>query len=142
MIGYSISQIFTLTELELSRDVTSAVIGLPEDEHLRCHELARSIAIHFADHPLKPYVVDGKFGLVDHSWIQFGAGPKERGHILDVYAVGASPMVQLIDAWSLGLRSARQFVAGVTREDIRQDVVDQLLIALKTRKNAPVSSPL
>lgn len=142
MIGYSISQIFTLTELDLARDVSSAIIKLPEDEHLRCHELARAVATHFADNPLRPYVVDGKFGLVDHSWIQFGKGHKERGHILDVYAVGSCPMVQLIDAFSVGLRSARQFVTGETRDDIRGDDVERLLIAWKTGKSGPHTSPL
>ena len=142
MIGYSASNIFTLQELELLHEVSVQVVDLPEDEHLRCHELARAIAIFHADHPLKLTAVDGKFGLVEHSWIQFAAGSTERGHLLDVYAVGSLPMVQLIDAWSLGLRSARQFVAGVTREDVRTDVVDQLLIALKTRKNAPATSPV
>lgn len=142
MHGYSSGNIFTVDELELFADATALLLKTPEDEHLRCHELARAIAIHYADSPLKPYVVDGKFGLADHSWIQFRAGSTARGHIFEVYAVGAYPMVQLIDAWSLALRNARNYVEGEARNDVRTDVIDKLLVAWKQPQKRPSRSPL
>lgn len=58
---------------------------------MRCHEVAQIVArlLHKAE------VVDGKYGAADHSWVVHPEWHVQ--HILDVYAVGMVPPVQLVD---------------------------------------------
>ncbi len=80
------------------RDVTEqTLIQLPDSissEPLRCHEVARIVGQLF---DLR--VVDGNFGGVEHSWLllrdTFVVGGTTYRTILDPYAVGRLPLVQL-----------------------------------------------
>ena len=58
-------------------------------------------------------VVDGHCGPIDHSWLRCS------GVILDVYAPGRLPAVQLVDPQVGGYRP------GKPRDDVRQPIVDR-----------------
>lgn len=135
MNGYSSNpgnEIFTREELKLWREVTDVVQRLPENMELRCHELVRAVHNYFIEAGRNFEVVDGKFGLVDHSWLATPRG-RNRHTILDVYAVGSVPMVQLIDAASLGVRDTRccAYVERARRSDIDGEVILRLLLEME-----------
>jgi len=101
-----------------------AVAILPNDKTLRCHEVARAVG-----GSLGLDVVDGKFGAVDHSWCAFVStvGSNPHRFILDVYAVGRLPQVQLIDASSAAMMGlCALFRPGQTRDDINVALVQSL----------------
>src|SRR5688572_1954048 len=134
MIGYSAENIFTQSELELHRQATTFVSDIPNDLgfEVRCHELVRAVAVFLEACRPRLHIVDGHFGAVEHSWLVAlpEAGfPGYRHIILDVYAVGSLPLVQLIEAGSLGIRDARDYREGATRDDINPDHVTAILIA-------------
>lgn len=142
MKGHSYTSIFRRLALDFWERTTELVEGLPEDPELRCHELARAVARYFEGDALDPVVVDGKFGIADHSWLIIGRDKRIYAHVLDVYAVGSLPMVQLVDVMSVSIRRARQYVPGEVRSDIRTDVIDRLLATWKQAQNRPTASPL
>lgn len=139
MRGYSYEEVFVPIERALFRVVTDMVDCLPElrkTGRWRCHELSRGVLQHLRQSRRlreggvlldeRIFVVDGKYGPVDHSWI---AWPKHysQPRILDVYAVGRLPMVQLIDVSSLLVHQGEHYRAGKTRDDIREDDVHRLV---------------
>ena len=71
-------------------------------------------------------VVDGKCGSIEHSWLVFcGDGANDlllAGVILDPYAPGRLPAVQLIDPIV-----GTAYRPGDTRTDIKQSIVDSLV---------------
>lgn len=86
------------------------VAAVPDGDHLlgkpiRCHEMARAVG-RILDLP----VVDGVCGAVQHSWLTIKAhqDPTEREFILDVYAVGRLPPVQLVDTFGGCLHLAQR----------------------------------
>ena len=81
---------------------------------LRCHELARAVQL-VIDAPAL-FVVDGKCGPIEHSWLCFSDSV-----ILDPYAPGRLPAVQLIDSIVGAYRP------GSTRTDIRCSTIDRLV---------------
>lgn len=91
-------------------------INQPEGVEYRCHEIARVVATF-----LDAKVVDGKYGLAEHSWVQGKLW--HPFHLLDPYAVGRLPMVQLVDSFP----SPKLYVAGNAREDIDVKLVNELL---------------
>lgn len=138
---------------------------------VRCHELARAVG-----RVLGLPVQDGNYTCVAHSWLLvpdarrprksqldpggtpgvIGETPRQAAYfyswILDVYAVGRLPMVQLVDIVNLpgaygpareirkpaDLRIRYQYEHGPTRDDIDEAVVGRL-----TRQLAPmVGHPL
>lgn len=118
------------TTLEAWKEATKAVHALHEMGELvvsgptptRCHELARAVHAWLQEQGHGPWtLVDGRYGVCDHSWLRQGF------NILDVYAVGSVPMVQLRD-----VVIAREYHAEGFRLDIRTDVVLSLLEALRT----------
>lgn len=121
MIGYSEKEIFSKPELQLFSRARRFVDDLVEfpTEVFRCHELARAVAASLRELGFLVDVVDGHIGAVDHSWLV-----TQHKHILDVYAVGRLPMVQLVDPFTsacMGYREGRQ------REDIDQAVVEKIV---------------
>lgn len=141
MEGYALSskdgRLFTLVEVAAFDHATEMIAGLDEGEIpvrrlgasglLRCHELARGVAEVLKRRGLVGWtVVDGLYGLVDHSWLV-----SERGNILDVYAIAALPMVQLVNTGCAGVRRPRQgypgYREGEPRTDILEDVVQWLV---------------
>lgn len=140
MRGYALSDVFTPRDVAAYDVARVLVDSWPSDSFvgangaprpIRCHELAR--AVFAALGPLRDglrscEVVDGQFGIVEHSWIEWGA--PQRGStasvILDVYSVGRAPMVQLVDvSWKLPHR--RFYTRETPREDVDQDIVIALL---------------
>lgn len=84
---------------------------------LRCHELARAVHRAICLREDDSAVVDGKCGQVEHSWIELSYGT-----ILDPYAPGRLPAVQIVDPIV-----ATAYRPGAVRDDIRQVIVDQLV---------------
>lgn len=93
---------------------------------IRCHELAHAFGRFFG----LP-VVDGHFGIVDHSWVILPnpEAPKSlrHGKILDIYAVGALPQVMLLDACHYGLPYSAGYHPGPPRTDIDETQVLALM---------------
>ena len=92
---------------------------------LRCHELVRALAWVLTqrnpDDDWYLNVVDGKCGPVEHSWLRC-----RDGTILDPYAPGRIPSVQLIDV----LMGVRLYEAGEIRNDIREEIVERLIVEM------------
>jgi hypothetical protein len=115
----------------------SSPYGLGPDRELRCHELTRAVK-RFMVHGDVPYhppnvtLYDGKYSIVDHSWLEILAKSPEglcSLYILDVYAVGQLPQVQLLDiAFSLPHRASYRPQAW--RNDIDMDVVNLVYLDL------------
>lgn len=127
MRSYSEREVFSPAYVRLWRLSTQMVDALPmssEDKEIRCHELSRAIHQKLTGYYdwRKMDVVDGKFGAVDHSWIVLD----EKDTILDTYAVGALPQVQLIHNWSL-LPHWDSYKAGSHRDDIREGDVMRMV---------------
>lgn len=137
MKGYSESDIFTQSEIELMLSATRIVALLPAEdpdgELIRCHELVRVVGrllgLEFAD---------GKYGFVDHSWLwatkpelEFmpDVRPWMLPNILDVYVPGGLPQVQLFASGSSALPSCYRH--GPARTDIRDSVVKWMLWQLR-----------
>lgn len=89
---------------------------------LRCHELTRAIHLTVYETEYKLDVIDGKCGPVEHSWLRFSDGV-----ILDVYAPGRLPAVQLVDPIV-----GTMYQAGKRRDDIKQMIIDQLVREMRT----------
>jgi hypothetical protein len=142
MRSYSETDVFPRPILELFTMAHFAVSGLPDcdaaHELLRCHEVARIIERRLrrqldkhgyliieekAAPPLKLHieVVDGHYHHIEHSWLIVGLHAPT--YILDVYAVGRMPQVQLLTP---DLGHAALFRPGPWRTDIRRDVVEAL----------------
>lgn len=96
VLGYSATNVFRKEHQELLRRAEKGVAALPEIDGLRCHEVARAVG-----QWLGLDYADGLYGAVQHTWlwvpVKPGPGVLRVIHILDVYAVGRLPIVQLID---------------------------------------------
>ena len=112
----------------------------PDGEEIRCHELARAVAkaLTRPDRFLwagaqRLVVEDGRFcpwptgPAIEHSWIEISDKGKLKFALLDVYAIGRMPQVQLIDGASGLHRLTASYYLGPKRDDIRHDVVEWLL---------------
>lgn len=124
MTPYCMTEVFSRDELLLYSYVTRLVEEVPDKPPVpyaagrplvwRCHELAHALVRHLkecrqdllGDFLDAIAVVDGRFGSVEHSWIAYlRRDPQARSlRILDPYAVGRLPQVQLLDT-SYGVRS-------------------------------------
>lgn len=132
MIGYSAFVVFVPSDLKILERATAVVRLFPDRDHqdryIRCHEVARAV---YEILDLKsldgPKVEDGKYGSVEHSWIRF-----DRKTVLDVYAIGRLPMVQLVELNWQG-RTNELFVPGPLREDIREDVLREMIDEARKR---------
>ena len=124
MNSYSL-KIFSGADAQYLKHATALIDRLPSSylaENLfekklhvvRCHELARAVGRMFG-----LMVIDGKYGAVDHSWLM--PGP----HILDVYAVGRLPQVQLVSIETLLPHG--MYRIGPTREDIDTAFVQEIV---------------
>lgn len=125
MRSYSETHVFSEYDLWMLKTAQDLVARIPEDgspNHpeglLRCHEIARVVAkcLH-----IEQMVEDGKYGHTDHSWIRF-----PNTNILDVYAVGRLPMVQLVCCTSLTLLEPTLYKRLGARTDIDHTLVEQL----------------
>lgn len=87
-------------------------------DELRCHELARAIHRVVGEHEL--HVVDGQCGAIEHSWLSF-----PDGVILDPYAPGRRPAVQIVDPIV-----GTAYRPGAPRTDVQQSMVDRLVLEM------------
>ncbi len=131
MRSYSETNVFSDSARWLLARAQEIVSALPDPapgrDLLRCHEVARVVARRLVARARDLEVVDGKFGPVDHSWIEIVDPPRRL--ILDVYAVGSLPQVQLHEATAL-LPHWRTYSRGDERDDVREDVIQELDAAL------------
>lgn len=114
MIGYSHSNIFRSSDIQLMRRCRRLVAEMPEIESARCHEVVRVVAGACSD----VKVVDGKFGPVEHSWLV------TEHAIIDCYSVGSLPMVKLVDPYLIG---GVPYVQGPDRTDIDENMIRVLM---------------
>lgn len=124
---------------------------------LRCHELAR--AVHkLLDIPALS-VVDGKLAAVEHTWLNLvvpvaehertsdvlaarllgkrASGEWIRHVIIDVYAPGRLPQVQLIDPFPL---LKHGYEPGAPRTDINQAIVTAAYDEMRSARLSDLSS--
>ena len=138
MKSYSETDVFSPLAQAVHKLVSGLMSLLPDPEPRqppwRCHEVARAV-LTLLEEPLQAggsgaslHVFDGKYGPpskggVEHSWLIL-LEPNKSGVVLDPYAVGRLPQVQLID-WELQL--ACMYQASSYRTDINKDVVQHMV---------------
>ena len=150
MRSWSVEHVFRPELLDLWDRATSLVSRIPWQrfygEDLRCHEIARAVQTQLYERARNSHILlnieDGKFDAVDHSWLECLGGVEARPvpgpAILDCYAVGAMPMVQLLDAsaWMIRGRS-KLYTRGNCRTDIRVNVIAAILDSWKPTEQRP-----
>lgn len=125
MQGYAREEVFTKEHIFAWIAAMACVKKVPErSPRIRCHELTR--AVHKCLMKLQSkadswLVCDGHYGAVEHSWLY----DSWRAVVLDVYAVGRLPMVQLIDCSSAVI--APMYSAGRDRSDVNEQLVSALV---------------
>lgn len=122
MITYAARVCFRPSHLRLLSRVEAFVARVSSawGNELRCHELARAVhLVYEREHKLD--VVDGKCGPIEHSWLRFSDGV-----ILDPYAPGRMPAVQIVDPIA-----GTAYRPGAPRSDIRQAIVDRLVLEMR-----------
>jgi hypothetical protein len=134
MKSYAQREVFCIELLDMLDIVTAGIARIPGTfgSELRCHELVRAVWSTFGSAHGYTDIVDGKLGMVEHSWLAGEttlAGPS-RPFILDVYMPGCMPQVALIDAWDLH-PIGRLYVPGKTRTDINKPLVDKLISGMR-----------
>lgn len=125
--SYAFREVFKPEEVEQFARISARVNAIRSynqadlrsgfEGEVRCHELARAVARIWRTLD----VIDGKYGLVEHSWL---VDPRFRCHVIDTYVPGALPQVQLIDVSPLGIPN--RYHPGPNRTDIRLDIVEAL----------------
>lgn len=130
MISYSERVTFSPQDAEAFR-LARALVGRVrshlayDGQEIRCHELARAVVRVLTARGLEAVVVDGSLWLIEHTWILLpGQGDQK---LLDVYAPGRLPQVQLLDVHPSVTRGYRASPAH--RDDVRDRVVDDLVAA-------------
>lgn len=109
MTPYLISERhFRPFELEAFELVTKWVTFIPNPvgaDPWRCHEVTRAIAKMLHKRTMRQWrLYDGYYGACEHTWLM--TPEDKRGIILDCYAVGRLPMVQLVDVSGPTIESA------------------------------------
>lgn len=130
MITYAERVCFRFPHLQRLAQVVFCVDLVADSwgNELRCHELARAVhrVLYNNDRndDFPSIVVDGKCGLIEHSWLLF-----HDGVVLDPYVPGRLPSVQIIDAIV-----ATSYCPGKLRTDIRDEVVDRLVLEMRATR--------
>ncbi len=134
----SYSEVFVFTErmvkiMHHAEKLVQLAPQLVPVDRLRCHEVTRYVAYWLEQSwGTATITVDGKYGAVEHSWMIF---VDEPGVILDVYAVGRLPQVQLVEARFPMSGRYNLYTVGKKRDDIYQNVIDDLCEAYQQRVN-------
>jgi hypothetical protein len=123
VITYAERACFREPHLRLFRRIEAYIARVSDTwgNELRCHELVRAVHLVVYEREHKLDVVDGHCGPIDHSWLRCSDGV-----ILDVYAPGRLPAVQLVDPIVAIYRP------GVRRRDVREDVVWKLVAEMRS----------
>jgi hypothetical protein len=127
MQGYSAIEVFRPAEIQAYEKARRFIDLIPDDfegKVLRCHELARAVGI-----CLSLPAADGSYGSVEHSWVWTKVfDDVSPPNIIDVYAVGRLPMVQLVDYMAHGPRNSELYKFPCKpRDDIDAALVDRLV---------------
>lgn len=124
MLGYAREEVFTKEQILVRVAAVACVKNVTEREpRIRCHELARAVRQVVNRRVAGSHwdVVDGSFGLIEHTWLQESA----TGVILDPYRPGCEPMVQLIDP-ECGFCPFNTYIEKGMRTDIDHALVREL----------------
>lgn len=109
--------------LRIAEAVVRALPDGPAGEWLRCHEVARAVCSRLTD----ALLFDGVFGgFMPHTWLYVRNGSETRV-LLDPYAIGRLPQVQLVDP---SFRMCDAYVRGDLRKDIRRAELAALIASL------------
>ena len=131
--GYSEKEVFTsfeLGKLGAARDYVARIDEAKIAGIIRCHELVRAVGrlLQLA-HEDGVYAAAGSAGGVDHSWLLVPHSSKTSvaGYsILDVYAVGRLPQVQLLHC-GLTVPHHASFIPRGERSDVDKVMVLRLM---------------
>lgn len=126
MKGYTSNEAIPARAQAILKTVARAVELLPERPTLRCHELTRAVAVWLHTLGEHTKAIDGHFQIVEHSWLYM---PDYRC-VLDVYAIGRLPLVQLVSAEVVLGVLINSYKGGAEREDIDKQMVARLVIEL------------
>lgn len=129
MKGYAV-QVFGELPRTMMALAETVVEKLPDEDGLRCHEVARVVyGVLVAKYPTETglELIDGRYRFVDHSWLLVPGDTRHRRFILDPYAVGRLPMVQLVDS-ICGLGAF--YEPGADRIDIRTEWVQTYTVEI------------
>ena len=125
MKGYSEKELFTKDAkscLEMAQKIIDSIDNeWNTKDELRCHEVARVCYELIYKKYSNIVVVDGVYGSVNHSWLVV-----ERKFILDVYAIGRLPQVQLVHPWVPGIHDD-EYSEREERNDIDDDLVEKMV---------------
>lgn len=126
MIGYAEAVAFPQSAvrlLHLAERVVSKIHSKHDDgSFVRCHEVSRIVQGVLSNWKLE--VHDGKYGLgmlYEHSWLTYTTRKPCHKFILDPYALGQLPMVQILDGH---LPHASLYITEFERRDIKHDFVN------------------
>ncbi len=136
MKSYSETYVFKPEVLAAFHRAQCLVEQIPDvGPSLRCHEITRAFG-KLLGYPVQ----DGHYGTVEHSWLW--VGPAEGPlHILDVYAVGRLPQVQLIDCDHVLPHQGAAYRPGDARTDIDERQVSWLVAVLSDTVVRIVENP-
>lgn len=145
MNSYSETNVFTSEELGLLNRATAYVTRVDEsafEEPVRCHELVRAIGkLLELKHEDGVYSLHWEIGGgVDHSWLLVPQDFKRERvgcSILDVYAVGSLPQVQLLHCGTT-VPHYRNFIRREARTDIDEVVVERLVQMMRMSKHEAI----
>lgn len=143
MKGYALLEVFTPRSIHLLSQTEKVVEQFPDtgcyegtEEWIRCHELVRIVAAMLSPE-FQLSIIDGRYGpetitSYEHSWLIYEE-PNQRSvvcyrFILDPYAVGRLPQVQLLDPHAGNHKLYRE---SNPRDDIRYDHVNRELDRLR-----------
>jgi hypothetical protein len=98
VIGYAARECFTPADLTAYVRARAMVKMMPEGH--TCHEVAAAVGSVLGLSPVK-----GTYGGFDHSWLVLPSG-----HVLDVYAPGRLPPVQLVHVGAYALPESGLYV--------------------------------
>jgi hypothetical protein len=138
MKSYSEREIFSPRETHLFTEATRLVGKIDErdfDREPRCHEVARAVG-----RMLELQHQDGHYLYAQHTWLWIGPLTEDRMDmeiypaILDVYAVGSMPQVQIFDTFPALKRIGVVYKPGAARTDVIEDVVDQLVLQMESNR--------
>lgn len=128
MIMYAERSCFSRAHLSMLRRIETLVARVSDHwgNELRCHELTRAVQVLVDEGRLRSErvveVIDGHCGPVEHSWLWI----LDHGGILDVYAPGRLPAVQLVDPIV-----GTMYRPGPSRRDIDRSIVDELVTEMR-----------
>lgn len=143
MKGYAHNNVFTIGQLRALDLAIEYVHKLPEtyeDKPLRCHEVARLVKMRLeqfrAEHRTAVHLVDGKYGIAEHSWLVFEPRHVKRPFVpdmksynstglalLDPYVLARLPLVQLVHCY---FDFANLYHPGEYRDDIDDALIEEI----------------